>query len=103
MLLLGKPRLALFVREHADSRIPLDAWRLDAEEAEWAVPGDVQRRYIDSLVQPDRVIFSIESTYKIDVKTKYKQGILLIERVWSTAVSKQGRTAVRHANSGSKT
>lgn len=102
MQLFGKRRIETFVRDNADSRIPLAAWQLEAEEAQWATPEEVQQRYLDALVQPDRVVFNFQNMYKIDVKAKFKQGILMVERVWSTAVVHQGSVAANVAAPRSK-
>ena len=97
MQLFGITRLEIFVQKHEDSRFPLNAWQLEVEEAQWAGPDEVQARYVDAFVQPDRVVFSIKNLYKIDVKTKFKKGILLIEKVWTPIVSKPGRSSVKRA------
>lgn len=87
MLLLGKLRLEIFVRQHGAARVPISAWQLEAEEAAWAGPEEVQARYADALVESNRVLFSIRKLYKLDVKAEFKSGVLLVERVW-TEVSK---------------
>jgi mRNA-degrading endonuclease HigB of HigAB toxin-antitoxin module len=97
MQLFGISRLEIFMQEHEDSRAPLSVWQLEAEEAKWMNPDDVRARYGDAVVQPDRVVFDIKSLYKIDVKTRFKQGILLIEKVWTTRVSKQVRSSAKSA------
>lgn len=95
MRLFGTSRLESFVREHEDSRAPLSAWQLEAEEAQWTGPDDVRARYANAIVHPDRVVFDIKSLYKIDVKARFKQGILLVERVWTTTASKQARSSAK--------
>lgn len=102
MRLFGTSRLENFVREHECSRVPLSAWRLEAEEAHWTSPDDVQARYVDAIVQPDRVVFNLKSLYNIDVKASFKQGILLIERVWVTSKSKHASNAANSASFRSK-
>jgi|LakMenEpi03Aug12_release.lakeMendotaPanAssembly.Ray.scaffolds.fasta_scaffold1731966_2 mRNA-degrading endonuclease HigB of HigAB toxin-antitoxin module len=82
MQLFGTSRLGNFVQEHEDSRIPISAWQLEVEDARWIGPDEVQARYLDAIVHSDRVIFSIKNLYKIDVKARFKQGILLIENIW---------------------
>lgn len=102
MRLFGTSRLQLFMQQHEDSRAPLSAWQLEAEEAQWTDPEDVRIRYANAIVHPDRVVFSIKNRYKIDVKAKFKQGILLIEKVWPSTVAKQVRSSVKSAAVRSK-
>ena len=102
MQLFGTSRLANFVQEHEDSRMPLAAWQLEVEDAHWTGPDDVRARYLDAIVHPDRVIFSIKNMYKIDVKARFKQGILLIDRVSTPMVTKPVRSSAKSATPRSK-
>jgi mRNA-degrading endonuclease HigB of HigAB toxin-antitoxin module len=102
MQLFGTSRLGNFVQEHDDSRIPLSAWQLEVEDAQWKGPDDVQVRYLDAIVHPDRVIFSIKNLYMIDVRARFKQGILLIEKIWTPMVSKPVRSSAKSATLRSK-
>lgn len=102
MQLFGTSRLKNFALEHECSRVPLSAWQLEAEEAQWTSPDDVQARYVDAIVQPDRVVFNLKSLYKVDVKACFKQGILLVERVWATSPSKHASNAANGASFRSK-
>ena len=95
MQIFGKSRLERFAQEHEDSRVPLGAWQLEAEEAQWSCPEEVQARYANAIVQPDRVIFDIKSLYKIHVKAKFNQGVLLIDKVWAIATPKPAGRASR--------
>jgi mRNA interferase HigB len=95
MQIFGKFRLVSFAHEHEDSRFPLGAWQLEAEEAQWSCPEEVQARYVNAVVQPDRVIFDIKSLYKIHVKTKFSQGVLLIDKVCAIATAKPARRVGR--------
>lgn len=88
MQIFGRSRLESFAQEHEDSRVPLGAWQLEAEEAQWSCPEEVQARYVNAVVQPDRVIFDIKSLYKIHVKARFNQGVLLIDKVWTIAAPK---------------
>lgn len=102
MQLLGISRLEIFMQKHGGSRIPLSAWQLEVEEAQWAGSDEVQARYVDAIVQPDRVVFSVKNLYKIDVKAKFKQGILLIEKIWTPIVSKPVRSSAKSTTLRSK-
>jgi mRNA interferase HigB len=87
MQLLGLIALDAFKRSHADSRGPLDAWQSDVERAQWTGPQDVKNRYPSaSLLADNRVIFNIKgNTYRLVVKARYQNGIVLIEWVGTHA------------------
>lgn len=87
MQLLGLPKLDDFKRKHADSRGPLDVWRVEVEQAQWSAPQDVKNRYPSASVLADnRVIFNIKgNTFRLVVKAKYQNGIVLIEWVGTHA------------------
>ncbi len=86
MRLLGILRLEIFVQKHERARAPIGVWRLEAQDATWAGPEELQSRYLDAVVEPGRAIFSISKIYKLDVKTEFKAGVLVVERVWTTKV-----------------
>lgn len=88
MLLLGKMRLEIFVRQNEAARVPMSAWQLEAEEANWKCADDVLERYVDAEAVDNRLRFSIKGIYKLDVKAGFKEGILLVERVWPESVRK---------------
>ena len=83
MQLLGLIKLDDFKRRHADARGPLDAWRIDAERTKWASPQDVKSRYPSaSFLADNKVIFNIKgNTYRLVIKAKYQNGLVLIEVV----------------------
>lgn len=87
MRLLGQILLDAFKRTHADARRPLDAWQVDVERAEWSGPQDVKNRYPSaSFLADNRVIFNIKgNSYRLAVKAKYQNGIVLIEWVGTHA------------------
>lgn len=87
MQLLGIIKLDAFKRQHTDSRGALDAWQTDVERAHWAGPQDVKNRYPSaSLLDDNRVIFNIRgNTYRLVVKVRYQNEIVLIEWVGTHA------------------
>lgn len=97
MQLFGTSRLESFVQAHEGSRVFLGAWQLEVEEAQWTCPDDVRARYAGAIVHQDRVVFNIKRLYKIEVKARFNQGILLVERVWITAAIKQIRSFAKSA------
>lgn len=87
MKLLGLIKLGEFKRSHADARGPLDAWQLEVEQAAWSGPQDVKRRYPSASFLADNiVIFNIKgNSYRLVVKAKYQNGIVLVEWVGTHA------------------
>lgn len=87
MQLLGLLTLDKFKRTHADSRGPLDVWQSEVEAAQWVGPQDIRNRYpTASFLAENRVIFNIKgNTYRLVVKARYQNGIVLIEWVGTHA------------------
>jgi mRNA interferase HigB len=87
MQLLGLPKLEAFKETHADSRGPLNAWRSEVETTQWNGPQDVKDRYPSaSFLADNRVIFNIKgNTYRLVVKVRYQNEIVLIEWVGTHA------------------
>jgi mRNA interferase HigB len=87
MQLVGLIKLDAFKQLHADSRGPLDAWQTEVEKAKWVGPQDIKNRYPNaSFLADNRVIFNIKgNTYRLVVKTRYQNGIVLIEWVGTHA------------------
>lgn len=87
MQLLGLPKLEEYKRSHADSRGSLDVWRSEVEEAQWGEPHDIKGRFPSaSFLAGNRVIFNIKgNTYRLVVKVKYQNGIVLIEWIGTHA------------------
>lgn len=95
MLLFGKLILASFKKEHVDSRIPLDAWCMEAEEAQWIGPKQVKDHYKSAVLSPNRIVFSLkEGLIKLAVKARYEKGVLLIEDVWAESKTQKRTAAV---------
>ena len=87
MQLLGLIKLDDFKQKHADARGPLDAWRSYVERTQWAGPQDVKNQYPSaSLLADNKVIFNIKgNTYRLIIKAKYQNGLVLIEWVGTHA------------------
>ena len=87
MQLLGLIKLEEFKSTHANARGPLDAWRVEAVDAQWTCPQDVKSRYPSaSFLADNKVIFNIKgNTYRLVIKAKYKNGVILIEWVGTHA------------------
>ncbi len=87
MKLLGLLKLEEFKQKHANSRGSLDVWQAEIEQAQWDGPHDVKRRYATaSFLSDNRIIFNIKgNSYRLVVKVKYQNGIVMIEWVGTHA------------------
>ncbi|MES2356576.1 MAG: type II toxin-antitoxin system HigB family toxin [Pseudomonadota bacterium] len=87
MQLLGLLKLEEFKQTHADSRGQLNAWQLEVESAQWKGPQDIKNRYpTASFLLDNRIIFNIKgNTYRLVVKVRYQNGIVLIEWIGTHA------------------
>ena len=87
MQLVGLLKLEAFKRTHADSRGPLNAWQAEVEAAQWGGSQDIKGRYpTASFLAENRVIFNIKgNAYRLVVKARYQNAIVLIEWVGTHA------------------
>lgn len=87
MQLLGLFKLDQFKRKHADARGSLNAWQKEVELASWGGPQDVKNRYPHaSFLANNLVIFNIKgNSFRLVVKAKYQNGILLVEWIGTHA------------------
>ncbi|MDQ2823696.1 MAG: type II toxin-antitoxin system HigB family toxin [Pseudomonadota bacterium] len=87
MRILGLPILEAFKKNHAASRGQLDAWQVDVERDNWITPHDIKRRYRSAdFLADNRVIFDIKgNAYRLVVKIRYQNGLVLVEWVGTHA------------------
>ncbi|OGQ96828.1 MAG: addiction module toxin RelE [Deltaproteobacteria bacterium RIFOXYD12_FULL_57_12] len=87
MRILGLPRLEEFKQKYSDCRKPLDAWQAEVERENWGSPNDIRRRYRSADFLADNcVIFNIKgNSYRLVVKIRYQNGIVLVEWVGTHA------------------
>jgi len=87
MKILGRDRLEKFWRRHAAAKGALQAWFDEAEQATWTTAQDIKDRYSSaSFLKDNRVIFNIKGNhYRLVVKVRYRNGIVLIEWVGTHA------------------
>ncbi|MDP2110012.1 MAG: type II toxin-antitoxin system HigB family toxin [Thiobacillus sp.] len=87
MRILGLPILEEFKRSHADTRRPLDAWRLEVECANWQTTQDIKQSYRSAdFLAGNRVIFNIKgNTYRLVVKVRYQNGLVVVEWIGTHA------------------
>ena len=87
MKILGKDKLAVFSRKHADSRKPLEQWVNDVERKQWHIPQDIKADYrsVDFLAG-NRAIFNIGGNkYRLVVVVVYVADRILIEWIGTHA------------------
>ncbi len=87
MTIAGRQLIEKFIRKHANSKASLSAWLEDAEEAEWKSPQDIKDRFRSADFLPgNRVVFDIGgNNYRLVVLVRYRNGILLIQKVGTHA------------------
>ncbi|MFC7410856.1 MULTISPECIES: type II toxin-antitoxin system HigB family toxin [Hydrogenophaga] len=87
MRILGLPILEAFKASHAACRGQLDAWQVDVEREHWKTPHDIKRRYRSAdFLADNRVIFDIKgNSYRLVVKVRYQNGLVLVEWVGTHA------------------
>lgn len=83
MRVVGRERLSDFVRSREDAQSRVAAWLAEVEDAKWADPHDVKRRYPSaSLLGAQRVVFNVGGNrYRIDTKISYEHQTVLVIRV----------------------
>jgi mRNA interferase HigB len=87
MQLINVVALDNFKRDHADARIPLDAWRSEVEAAEWETPQEIKNRYrsVDFLAN-NRLIFNIKgNSYRLVVMVRYSPQLVVVEWIGTHA------------------
>jgi len=87
MQLINVVALDSFKRDHADARIPLDAWRTEVETAVWVTPQDIKNRYrsVDFLAN-NKLIFNIKgNSYRLVVVVRYSMQLVVVEWIGTHA------------------
>jgi len=87
MKILGRDKLEKFWKRHTDSKGALQAWFEDAQSHSWTTSQNIKDRYRSaSFLSGNRVIFNIKGNrYRLVVKVRYQNGIVLIEWVGTHA------------------
>ena len=87
MTLVGTDKLEAFAKRHAKALKPLQAWRVEAQKAQWKMPQDIKNRYRSAdFLADNRVIFDIGgNNYRLVVKLRYQGSIELVEWVGTHA------------------
>jgi len=87
MKILGRDKLEKFWNRHADAKGALQAWYDETDKAAWSTSQDIKDRYSSaSFLKGNRVIFNVKGNhYRLVVKVRYQNGIVLIEWVGTHA------------------
>lgn len=87
MRVLGTDKINRFSRKHSNAKAALDAWQYEVEKANWKQPQDIKNRYRSAdFLSGNRVIFNIKGNhYRLVVKVRYENGIVLIEWIGTHA------------------
>lgn len=87
MKVLGRDKLIEFSTRHAAAKAALDAWFDEASSSAWQTPQDIKNRYRSADFLADhRVIFNIKGNhYRLVVKVRYQNGIVVVEWVGTHA------------------
>ena len=87
MKILGRDKLIQFSRKHAHAKKALDAWFDEVEQSAWRRPQDIKASYPSAdFLADNRVIFNIKGNhYRLVVKVRYQNGLVVIEWVGTHA------------------
>ncbi|MBQ0720649.1 MAG: type II toxin-antitoxin system HigB family toxin [Gammaproteobacteria bacterium] len=87
MKVLGRNKLSEFSQQHASAKKALDAWFSEVLGAGWKTPQDIKSRYRSAdFLSKNRVIFNIKGNhYRLVVKVRYQNGIVVVEWVGTHA------------------
>jgi len=87
MEIIAVDKIEKFVRKHANARASLASWLLIAEGAEWTCPQDVKNHFRSAdILSGNRIVFNIGgNNYRLVVLARYRNGILLIQKVGTHA------------------
>lgn len=87
MKVVAKNKLTDFMRKHASAKKALEAWYAEAERSDWRTSHDIKRRFSSAdFLADNRVIFNIKGKqFRLVVKVRYQNGIVLVEWVGTHA------------------
>jgi mRNA interferase HigB len=77
MRIIARPKLIAFGSRFPDAKAQLDAWWVEAKQAEWKTPADIKAQYRSaSILKGGRVVFNIcGNKYRLIVRFDYEKGI----------------------------
>ncbi len=77
MRIIARPKLIAFGNRFPEAKAQLDAWWVEAKQAEWKTPADIKAQYRSaSILKGGRVVFNIcGNKYRLIVRFDYEKGI----------------------------
>jgi mRNA interferase HigB len=80
MRVVGKEKIEIFYKNHAQAKGPLLAWRDEVENAVWKTPQEIKQRFAHASFLPNNVvIFNIGGNkFRLTVTVRYQAGIALV-------------------------
>lgn len=87
MRILGKDKLDVFKKKHADCRSVVNAWKDEVEKSHWRNTHEIKERYNSAdFLSDNRVIFNLKGNkYRLVVKVRYRGSIVLIDWIGTHA------------------
>lgn len=87
MILIGREKLDVFIRKHADTRSWIENWVADVENANWQTTQDIKRRYATASFLPDNIVFfNIKgNSYRLKVQVAFKSGKVIAKWIGTHA------------------
>ena len=80
MRIIARKTLRDFWEKHPNSRLALQSWYADVEQARWTGPADVKKTYANvSFLAYNRLVFNIKGNhYRVIVVVQYRYGFVYI-------------------------
>lgn len=80
MKVVGRDKLAAFVRKHADSRRWIESWLAETEGSVWRTPQEIKERFATaSFLAGNVVIFNVRgNNHRLEVQVAYKTSTVVI-------------------------
>jgi mRNA interferase HigB len=87
MKVLDRERLQRFCNRHADARRWVENWLADVENAAWASPQDIRKRYATASFLPGGVvIFNVKgNAYRLELSVAYRAGVVAVNWIGTHA------------------
>ncbi len=87
MKVVGRDKLVCFWERRTNSQGALEAWFDEVSRSTWSTPQDIRNRHRGAdFLANNRVIFNIKGNhYRLVVKVRYQQGLVVIEWVGTHA------------------
>lgn len=87
MILIGREKLTVFIRNHANIRGWIENWISDVEGADWKNTLDIKKRYSSaSFLKENHVVFNVKgNSYRLLIQVAFRTGKVLVKWIGSHA------------------